>query len=51
MNEEKYKTYKNLFEPIKRKSKKSYFLKQILQYKNNMQKNWTVMKEIIDNMH
>ena len=27
LNEEKYKTCKNLFEPIKQKSKKSYFLK------------------------
>ena len=44
-NEEKYKAYKNLFESIKRKSKKSYFSKQILQYKNNMKKTWSVMNE------
>ena len=35
MNEEKYKAYNNLFESIKLKSKKSYFSKQILQYKYN----------------
>ena len=28
LNEEKYKAYKNLFESIKRKSKKSYFSKK-----------------------
>ena len=42
---------KNLFESIKRKSKKSYFSKKILQYKNNMKKTWSVMKEIIAKMH
>ena len=51
LNEEKYKAYKNLFELVKRKSKKSYFSKKILQYKNNMKKTWSVMKEIIGKMH
>ena len=51
LNEEKYKVYKNLFESIKRKSKKSYFWKKILQYKNNLKKTWSVMKEIIGKMH
>ena len=51
LNEEKYKAYKNLFESINRKSKKSYFLKKILQYKNNTKKTWSVMKEIIRKMH
>ena len=51
LNEEKYKAYKNLFESIKRKSKKSYFSKKALQYKNNMKKTWSVMKEIVDKMH
>ena len=50
LNEEKYKAYKNLFESIKRKSKKSYFSKKILQYKNNMKKTWSDMKEIIGKM-
>ena len=39
LNEEKYKAYNNLFESIKLKSKKSYFSKQILQYKYNTKKN------------
>ena len=51
LNEENYKTYTSLFESIKRKSKKSYFSKQILQYKNNMKKTWSVMKEIIGKMN
>ena len=51
LNEEKYKAYKNLFESIKRTSKKSYFSKKILQYKNNMKKTWSFMKEIIRKMH
>ena len=29
-----------LFESIKQKSKKSYFSKQVLQYKNNIKKKW-----------
>ena len=51
MNKEKYKAYKNLFESIRRVSKKSYFLKKILQYKNNMKRTCSVKKEIIDKMH
>ena len=38
LKEEKYKTYKILFESIKQKSRKSYYSKQILQYKNNIKK-------------
>ena len=49
--QEKYKSYKNLFESIKRKSKKSYCSKKMLQYKNNMEKTWSIMKEIIGKMH
>ena len=45
LNEEKYKAQKSLFESIKRKSKYSYFLKQILQYKNNMKKRGMSGKE------
>ena len=40
-----------LFESIKGKSKKSYFSKKMLQYKNNMKKSCSVMKEIIGKMH
>ena len=51
LNAEKYKAYKNLFELIKRKAKKSSSSKQMLQYKNNMNKAWSVMKEIIGKVH
>ena len=46
-NETSYKTYKNLFESIKRKSKKNPFSQKILQFKNDIKKRWNVMKEII----
>ena len=38
LDKDKCKTYKNLLESIKQKSKKSFFSKQILQYKNDMKK-------------
>ena len=42
-----YKTYQSLFETIKRKSKKNHFSQKILQFKYDIKKRWTVMKEII----
>ena len=51
MSGERYKAYKNLVESIKQKSKKSYFSKKILQYKNVMKKTWSVMKEIMGKIH
>ena len=48
---ERYKPYKYLFESIKQKTNKSHFSKQILLYKNNRQKTWNVMKEIISKMY
>ena len=45
-NEINYKTYKNLFETIKFKSKKSYYANLINMYKNNIKKTWQVIKEI-----
>ena len=44
------KTYKNLFELIKLKSKKSCYSKQSLQYKNNMKK-MDCHEEIIGKLH
>ena len=38
-----YQDYKNLFESIKKRSKKLYFSKLILKYKNNIKKNWQVI--------
>ena len=42
-----YKVYKTLFEAIKRKSKKNHYSQNILQFKYDTKKRWTVMKEII----
>ena len=42
-----YKDYKKLFESIKKRSKKLYFSKLILKYKNNIKKTWQVIKEAI----
>ena len=46
-NESKYKTYKNLFETIKHKSKKNYYTELITKYKNNIKKTWEIIKEVI----
>ena len=45
-NETAYKTYKNLFEAIKRKSKKNHYSQKILQFKYDIKKRWTVKKSI-----
>ena len=42
-----YQDYKKLFESIKKRSKKLYFSKLILKYKNNIKKTWQVIKEAI----
>ena len=42
-----YQDYKKLFESIKKRSKKLYFIKLILKYKNNIKKTWQVIKEAI----
>ena len=42
-----YEDYKKLFESIKKRSKKLYFSKLILKYKNNIKKTWQVIKEAI----
>ena len=41
----KYQNFKKVFESIKRQSKKLYFFKLILKYKNNIKKTWQVIKE------
>ena len=46
-NEKLYKSYKSLFESVKRKSKRIYYSSKILQFKNNAKKTWSVMKELI----
>ena len=47
VNETAYKTYKNLFQAIKRKSQKNHYSQKILQFKYDIKKRWNVMKEII----
>ena len=46
-NEIEYKSYKKLFETIKKRSKKNHFSKLILKYKDNVKKTWTVIKDAI----
>ena len=36
-----------MFESIKHKSKKSYYLQKIIEYKDNAKNTWNVMKELI----
>ena len=42
-----YKTNENLFEIIKRKSKKNYYLEKILSFKGDVKKTWKTMKDLI----
>ena len=42
-----YKTYKNLFETLKFKSKINYYAKLITKYKNDSKKTWQVINDIL----
>ena len=42
-----YKTYKNLFEKTKRKSKKNYYSEKILSFKGDAKKTWKNIKDLI----
>ena len=44
--ETKYKNYKNLFEAIKKRSKKNHFSKLILIFKKNITKTWEIKDSI-----
>ena len=46
-SETEYKTYKRLYETIKKRSKKLHFSKLISKYKDNVKKTWTVIKDVI----
>ena len=39
------KTYKNLFEIIKKKPKKPYYSEKLIKYISNAKKTWSVMRE------
>ena len=42
-----YKNYRKLFESIKQRAKSQYYSKMILHYKDNLNKTWQIMKEVI----
>ena len=42
------KAHKNLFETIKRKSKKNYYSEKILSFKGNANNTWKTMKDLIE---
>ena len=46
-NETNYKNYNRLFVTIVERSKKYYYSGQSLKYKNNIQKTWNIIKEIV----
>ena len=48
-NEKIYKTYKSLFESIKKKSKKLCYSEKLLKLQGNAKHVWKVIKEIIGN--
>ena len=45
-----YKSYKNLFESLKKKAKKKYYSAKISKYKHDAKKTWSIMKELIGNI-
>ena len=46
-NEEAYKMYKNLFEKLKKQSKKLYFQNKLKKCENDIKNTWKIMKSII----
>ena len=46
-NEETYKTYKNLFETIKKRSKKKFHSEKLQKFKGDAKKTCSVMKDIL----
>ena len=42
-----YKSYKNLFESLKKKAKKKYYSEKISKYKHDDKKIWSIMKELV----
>ena len=46
-NEKLYESYKSHFESVKHKSKRIYYLSEILEFQNSAKKTWRVMKELI----
>ena len=46
-NEMAYKSYKNLFEKLKKNSKRSYYQEKFKKCKGNIKSTWKIMKEIV----
>ena len=47
INEQNYKSYKGLFEKVKKTSKQRHYSSILERYKNDIKRKWDVMKEII----
>ena len=45
-NEKEYEDYKQLFEKIKKDSKKKYFQEKLSFYKNDIKKTWKTLKDV-----
>ena len=46
-NKETYKAYKNLFEIIKRRSKKKFYSAKLIKFQGDTKKTWHIMKKLI----
>ena len=46
-NEKEYKDYKQLFEKIKKDSKKKYFQEKLSFYKNDIKNTWKTLKDVV----
>ena len=46
ISENEYKSYKNMFEKLKRKSKQSYYINLLRKHQYNSKKTWEIMKEL-----
>ena len=44
-----YKAYKNLFEAIRKESKRTYYSELISEHKNDIKNTWKIINEIISN--
>ena len=43
----RYKAYKNFFETMERKSKKSYYSEEILSFEGDAKNTWKTMKDLV----
>ena len=50
-SEAAWRSYKNLFESIKRRSKQNYYSENLLRFKYNYKKTWAVWKKLLGKWH